>query len=54
MSKNKKYNNGTNIKNEVIGDLTKIISTCNSLLGQEEDIKRVLNGIVGQANFKRF
>lgn len=54
MKNNKKYNKGTNIKNEVIEVLTKIKTTCDSLLGQEEDIKKVLNGIVGQANFKRF
>lgn len=54
MSKNKKYNKGISIKNEVIETLTKIRITCDSLLGQEEDIKKVLNGIVGQANFKRF
>lgn len=54
MKKNNKYNKGISIQNEVIGTLTKIRTTCDSLLSKEEDIKRVLNGIVGQANFKKY
>ncbi len=54
MKNNKKYNKGTNMNTEVIKTLTKMRATCDSLLAQKEDIKRVLNGVVGQANFKRF
>lgn len=54
MKNNKEYNKYINLRNEVLGILTNIRTTCDSLLSQEEDIKKVLNGIVGQANFKRF
>lgn len=54
MKNNKKYNKGINTKKEFIRSLTKMRTACDSLLRQESNIKRVLNGIEGQANFKHF